>query len=68
MSGSRSLRLLKPDPPGRFAAMSALLLFGDTERSAALRHEIPLAIIDPLLFAEVGGRRVVLTSMLERDA
>ena len=36
-------------------------------RSAALRHEIPLAIMDPLLFAEVDGRRVVLTSMLERD-
>ncbi len=47
--------------------MPGLLLFGDTERSAALRHEIPLAIIDPLLFAEVDGRRVVLTSILERD-
>jgi Xaa-Pro aminopeptidase len=47
--------------------MPGLLLFGDTERSAALRHEIPLAIIDPLLFAEVDGRRVVLTSVLERD-
>jgi Xaa-Pro aminopeptidase len=47
--------------------MRGLLLFGDTERSAALRHEIPLAIIDPLLFAEVDGRRVVLTSWLERD-
>ena len=47
--------------------MPGLLLFGDTERSAALRHEIPLAIVDALLFAEVDGRRVVLTSMLERD-
>jgi Xaa-Pro aminopeptidase len=47
--------------------MPGLLLFGDTLRSAALRHEIPLAIIDPLLFAEVDGRRVVLTSFLERD-
>jgi Xaa-Pro aminopeptidase len=47
--------------------MPGLLLFGDTERSAALRHEIPLAIMDPLLFAEVDGRRAVLTSMLERD-
>lgn len=47
--------------------MRGLLLFGDTERFAALRHEIPLAIIDPLLFAEVDGRPVVLTSMLERD-
>src|SRR3954463_3332506 len=47
--------------------MPDLLLFGDTERSAALRHEVPLAIIDPFLFAEAGGRPVVLTSVLERD-
>jgi Xaa-Pro aminopeptidase len=45
--------------------MPALLLYGDTERSAALRHEIPLAIIDPLLFAERDGRRFILTSHLE---
>jgi Xaa-Pro aminopeptidase len=47
--------------------MPGLLLWGDTVRFAALRHEIPLAIISPLLFAEVDGRRVVLTSWLERD-
>jgi Xaa-Pro aminopeptidase len=42
-----------------------LLLFGDTERAAALRHEIPIAIVDPVLFAETDGRRYVLTSALE---
>lgn len=42
--------------------MRGLLLFGDTVRSAALRHEIPIAIIDPFLFAEVDGRQYVLTS------
>ncbi len=47
--------------------MPALLLYGDTERAAALRHEIPVAVMDPLLFAEVDGRRVVLTSVLERE-
>jgi Xaa-Pro aminopeptidase len=47
--------------------MRGLLLYGDTERSAALRHEIPIAIIDPLLFAEVDGRRYVLTTRLERE-
>jgi Xaa-Pro aminopeptidase len=47
--------------------MRGLLLFGDTERSAALRHEIPLAVIDPLLFAEIDGRRYVLTSALEAE-
>jgi len=47
--------------------MRGLLLSGDTERFAALRHEVPLAIIDPLLFAEVDGRRYVLTTRLESD-
>jgi Xaa-Pro aminopeptidase len=47
--------------------MRGLLLCGDTERSAALRHEIPVPIIDPLLFAEVDGHRYVLTTRLERD-
>src|SRR5262245_64702541 len=47
--------------------MRGLLLCGDTVRSAALRHEIPIPIIDPLLFAEVDGRRYVLTTRLERD-
>ncbi|HEU6445874.1 MAG TPA: M24 family metallopeptidase [Gaiellaceae bacterium] len=47
--------------------MRGLLLAGDTERSAALRHEVPIPIIDPLLFAEVDGRQYVLTSRLERE-
>jgi Xaa-Pro aminopeptidase len=47
--------------------MRGLLLYGDTERSAAMRHELPIAIIDPLLFAEADGRRYVLTSHLEAD-
>jgi Xaa-Pro aminopeptidase len=47
--------------------LPGLLLFGDTVRSAALRHEIPIAIIDPVLFAELDGRRFVLTSQLEKD-
>jgi Xaa-Pro aminopeptidase len=46
--------------------MSALLLFGDTERSPAMRHEVPIAIGDGLLFAEVDGRAAILTSWLER--
>src|ERR1700759_1331984 len=47
--------------------MPALLLYGDTERSPALRHEIPVAIGDGLLFAEVDGRTTILTSWLEHD-
>jgi Xaa-Pro aminopeptidase len=47
--------------------MPTPLLFGDTQRNAALRHEIPVTIIDPLLWAEVDGRPVILTSRLERE-
>lgn len=46
--------------------MRGLLLYGDTERSAALRHEIPIPIGDPFLFAEADGRTYVLTSKLEK--
>jgi Xaa-Pro aminopeptidase len=44
-----------------------VLIYADTERSATLRHEIPLAIGDPFLYVEAAGRRVVLTNSLERD-
>jgi Xaa-Pro aminopeptidase len=47
--------------------MTDLLLYGDTERSAALRHEVPIVIGDPFLFAEVGGRTILLASTLERE-
>ncbi len=47
--------------------MPALLLYGDTERSPAMRHEVPVAIGDGLLLAEVDGRMAILTSWLERD-
>ncbi len=47
--------------------MLALLLFGDTVRTPALRHELPLAIVDPVLFAEADGRRFVLTTRFEAD-
>ena len=47
--------------------MANLLLYGDTERSAALRHEIPIVIIDPLVYAELDGRAFIQASLLERD-
>ncbi|MGH2954809.1 MAG: M24 family metallopeptidase [Solirubrobacterales bacterium] len=47
--------------------MTAILLFADTERSAAMRHEIPLAIPDPFLYAELDGRRAAVVNVLERD-
>src|SRR3954447_10933627 len=47
--------------------MADLLLYADTERSAALRHEIPIAIGDPFGYAEVDGRAIILTSSLEQE-
>jgi Xaa-Pro aminopeptidase len=47
--------------------MPSLLLYSDTERSPAMRHEVPIPIIDTFLFAEFAGRTIVLTSWLEAD-
>jgi Xaa-Pro aminopeptidase len=46
--------------------MTAILFYGDTERSAAMRHELPIPIGDPFLLGLVDGRMHVLTSSLER--
>jgi Xaa-Pro aminopeptidase len=42
------------------------LIYGDSVRSATLRHEVPVAIGDPFLYLETNGTRAVLTSALER--
>jgi Xaa-Pro aminopeptidase len=42
-----------------------VLIYGDTERSSVLRHELPLSIGDPFLYLEAGDRRAVLTHALE---
>ena len=47
--------------------MPAVLICGDTLRSPELRHEVPLAILDPFLYLEADGRRAVLTNVLEVD-
>ena len=47
--------------------MDAVLIHADTIRSAALRHEVPLAILDPFTYIEVDGKRIVVISVLEAD-
>jgi Xaa-Pro aminopeptidase len=42
-----------------------VLIVSDTVRSPELRHEVPLAVPDPFLYAEVGGKRSVVVSTLE---
>ena len=45
--------------------MTAILFYGDTVRYPAVRHEVPLEIIDPLLVAVRDGSTSILTSSLE---
>jgi Xaa-Pro aminopeptidase len=47
--------------------MPDLLLYGDTIRNAALRHEVPAGIMDPFLYVEADGRPHLLASSLERE-
>jgi Xaa-Pro aminopeptidase len=42
-----------------------VLLVGDTYHTPELRHEVPLGILDPFVYAEVGERRVVAISAME---
>jgi Xaa-Pro aminopeptidase len=45
--------------------MDAILIVGDTVRNPELRHEVPLGIPDPFLYAELDGRRVVVVNSME---
>jgi Xaa-Pro aminopeptidase len=47
--------------------MSDLLLYSDTERSATLRHELPITIADPFGYAEVDGQATILISSLDQE-
>lgn len=42
-----------------------VLIFGDTQRTPELRHEVPLGTLDPFVYAEVDGRRVVAIGSME---
>ena len=45
--------------------MPDVLMYGDSIRSPELRHEVPVPITDPFLYAETDGRRVVILHSLE---
>lgn len=45
--------------------MPDVLIYADSIRSPELRHEVPLTIGDPFLYAERNGERHVLTNVLE---
>jgi Xaa-Pro aminopeptidase len=46
-------------------AATAILIHGDTIRTPELRHEVPLGIPDPFVYAEVDGQRLVAISAME---
>ena len=54
---------LRPAPARRGGGVTDVLIVGDTLRSPELRHELPIAIGDPFLYAEHDGRRIVLTNV-----
>jgi Xaa-Pro aminopeptidase len=45
---------------------ATILPYGDTTRHPAMRHEVPLVVIDPFLFVDRDGEPLVLTSALEQ--
>ena len=45
--------------------MGDLLIYGDTVRSPELRHEVPVAVPDPFLYAERNGSRYAFVGSLE---
>jgi Xaa-Pro aminopeptidase len=42
-----------------------VLIVGDTHRTPELRHEVPIGILDPFVYLEVDGRRVVAINTME---
>lgn len=45
--------------------MPDVLIYGDTIRSPELRHEVPVPIPDPFIYAETGDRRAAILHSLE---
>jgi Xaa-Pro aminopeptidase len=45
--------------------MTDVLIYADTVRAPELRHEVPLVIPDPFLYAEVGDKKHIVISSME---
>ena len=43
----------------------AVLIYGDSFRSADMRHAVPLGVPDPFLYAEQNGTRHVVANSME---
>ena len=42
-----------------------VLIVGDTVRTPELRHEVPLIVPDPFVYAEIDGHRIVVIAAME---
>jgi Xaa-Pro aminopeptidase len=47
--------------------MTGMMLYGDTEHSAAMRHEVPIAILDPFLLVMESDRTWIMSWGLEAN-
>ena len=47
--------------------MTDVLIVADTRSSPEMRHEVPIVIPDPFLYAEVGSRRYAVVTSWETD-
>jgi Xaa-Pro aminopeptidase len=56
-----------PRGPVGSLAVGTFLFYGDTQRSAAMRHELPVSIVDPFLLAVVEGQAHVMVNGLEGE-
>ena len=65
--GEASASPARTETHERKAPVPDVLLIGDTIRLPELRHEVPVDIGDPFLYAEVGGRRVSIVWSVEGD-
>jgi Xaa-Pro aminopeptidase len=50
-----------------FGALTDVLIFADSLRSPELRHEVPVAVPDPFLYAEHDGSRHTVVTSFEID-
>jgi Xaa-Pro aminopeptidase len=49
----------------RFQALPDVLIYADTVRSPAMRHEVPIAVPDPFLYVERNGSRHTVSTSFE---
>ena len=45
--------------------MANVLIYADTVRSPEMRHEVPVAVPDPFIYAEQNGSRYVFVGSME---